>query len=194
VSERCCQAKHSVRFIAILPGDRDIARRENSARISRRSRRSPVQGRNRTTDTRIFSPINRRLSPQKYAGNSSHSVIEASIDYAGKLTLRTQHGIRAGEWSASASEDRPSILGALRHDSTVLPDVERRPVHSRSASRRFLGTHQRSLDSSGEPWISVQVLSDGLALHGLRARHSNPLRSTRGYARDLAVARQLPRP
>jgi len=43
-----------------------------------------------------------------------------------------------------------------RHDSTVLPDVERRPVHSRSASRRFLGTHQRSLDSSGKPWISVQ--------------------------------------
>jgi hypothetical protein len=48
-------------------------------------------------------------------------------------------------------------------------------------------------DPSGEPWISVQVLSDGLALHGLRARHSNPLRSTRGYARDLAVARRLPR-
>jgi hypothetical protein len=83
-------------------------------------------------------------------------------------------GIREGYSSTSGREDRPSILGALRDDSTILPDVERRPVHPRSASRRFLGTHQRSLDSSGEPWISVQVPGDVIALHGRYAiRHSD---------------------
>jgi hypothetical protein len=47
-------------------------------------------------NTRIFSPTNCRPSPRNYSGNRSRSVIEASIDYAGKLALSTQRGDPSG--------------------------------------------------------------------------------------------------
>jgi hypothetical protein len=48
------------------------------------------QGRNRTTDTRIFRASVCRPFPQDSAGNHPALVVEAEIDCAGMLALSTQ--------------------------------------------------------------------------------------------------------
>jgi hypothetical protein len=122
-----------------------------------------------------------------------HSVIEASIEYAGKLTLSAQSGdlsrraVRLGQ-RGSPSDPRgasprlyrfPRRRAASRTFARCVAPIPLRAPTLARLERRALDFCSGSERRPCASWSSCQT---------------NPLRSIRGCARDLAVARQLPRP